>query len=279
MGSPMLEAQDVAFSWGDRRVLDGFSLTLEEGSVGCLMGVNGCGKTTFLDCLLAEHAPEHGVIRVAGQEVARLRAVERARLMSYVPQVHERTFPFDVLHLVAMGRLAYQPGLGAVGAEDRALALRALEDCGVARLAGRPCTELSGGEMQMVLLARALAQDASLVVLDEPTAHLDFRNELVFLETVARLVRERGVTAFMATHAPSQAFHLADAGLPVQVALMVDGRVARAGSPGEVLTPDALRECFGVRACIARGEADGRPVRQIVPVGTVSLSDKEDVPW
>lgn len=250
-GTAMLTAHDVRFSWGDHRVLQDFSLEVARGSVVCLMGVNGCGKSTFLDCVLGENKPASGVIEVDGIEVAGMRASERARLLAYVPQLHERTFPYTVEHLVLMGRTVYQGGFGSVGNQDRLLAREALKTCGIDRLRDRVCTALSGGEMQMVLLARALVQDTPLIVLDEPTAHLDFKNELVFLETVERLVQQRGVTVVMATHAPNQAFHLAAAGLDVRVALMSHGKVARVGTPDEVLTPEALWRYFGVIAGVA----------------------------
>ncbi|RDB60910.1 iron ABC transporter ATP-binding protein [Gordonibacter sp. 28C] len=286
---PMLRARDVRFSWGDHRVLQDFSLEVKRGSVVCLMGVNGCGKSTFLDCVLGENRPASGVIEVDGGDTAGMRAWERARLLAYVPQIHERTFPYTVEHLVLMGRTAYQAGFGSTDADDRRRALEALRTCGIDRLRERVCTALSGGEMQMVLLARALVQDTPLIVLDEPTAHLDFKNELVFLETVERLVGERGATVLMATHAPNQAFHLAAAGLDVKVALMSHGRVAREGTPDEVLTPDALRRYFGVTAAVAEvrfrqgedieGFGDGRAavVRQIVPLSTTGSETGEDV--
>lgn len=289
MSASMLSARDVRFSWGDHRVLQDFSLEVERGSVVCLMGVNGCGKSTLLDCVLGENKPASGCIEIDGADTADMRAVDRARLLAYVPQLHERTFPYTVEHLVLMGRTAYQTGFGSTDEDDRRRALEALRICGIDRLRERVCTALSGGEMQMVLLARALAQDTPLIVLDEPTAHLDFKNELVFLETVERLVAERGVTVLMATHAPNQAFHLAATGLDVKVALMSHGRVACAGAPDEVLTPEALQRFFGVTAAIAevpfrpggaKEDREGGPaavVRQVVALGTSGDGRGEEV--
>lgn len=289
MSDVMLSARDVCFSWGDHRVLHDFSLEVERGSVACLMGVNGCGKSTFLDCVLGENKPSAGTIEVAGADTASLRATERARLLAYVPQIHERTFPYTVEHVVLMGRTVHQSGFGSADEEDRRLAVEALRVCGIERLRDRVCTALSGGEMQMVLLARALVQDTPLIVLDEPTAHLDFKNELVFLETVERLVRDAGVTVLMATHSPNQAFHLAAAGLNVQVALMSRGRVALRGNPEDVLSPQALLRYFGVHAGMAgavlgEGGADetrlavlAEGMRQIVPLATARKGEKEEI--
>lgn len=281
--APMLRAEGVCFSWPGHPVLQGFDLAVERGQVVCLMGVNGCGKSTFLDCILGENKPSSGLVRVDGQDVLGMRAAERARLVSYVPQIHERTFPFTVEHVVLMGRTAHQSGLGSVDDEDVQLACAALATCGVLHLRNRSCTTLSGGEMQMVLLARALAQDAPLIVLDEPTAHLDFRNEMVFLETVVQLAQDRGISVLMATHSLNQAFYLGAAGLDVRVALMVQGRTAAFGPPDEVLTPEAMRSCFGVVAAVAEVRSDGFVsegdsarfcMRQIVPMGTNGLLER-----
>lgn len=280
MRGSILSARDVGFSWEDHQVLQGFSLEVNRGSVVCLMGVNGCGKSTFLDCVLGENKPASGCIEIDGNDTVGMRAAKRARLLAYVPQLHERAFPYTVEHLVLMGRTIYQGGFGSTDEEDRRRVLEALGICGIDRLRERVCTALSGGEMQMVLLARALAQDTPLIVLDEPTAHLDFKNELVFLETVERLVGERGMTVLMATHTPNQAFHLAAAGLDVKVALMSHGKVVWEGAPDEVLTPETLGRFFGVVAAIAEvpfrtdedceDEVSGPTavVKQIVPLST-----------
>lgn len=261
---PMVSIQDACFAWGGNRVLDACSLDVGRGEMLCLMGPNGCGKSTLLDCVLGENRLASGSIHVDGRDLAALRPVERARLMAYVPQFHDKGFPYTVEHIVAMGRTAYRTGFGGSSADDARRVADALEMCGIAHLGDRACTELSGGEMQMALLARALVQDSELIVLDEPTNHLDFRNELVFLEAIERLALEKSVTFIMATHAPNQAFHLAAAGVPVRVAVMADGKVACLGTPGEVLTVENVRRCFGVEALITHVEAAG--IDQLVPV-------------
>jgi iron complex transport system ATP-binding protein len=266
-----LQARDVRFSFGAHEVLRGVSLDLPAASILFLMGVNGCGKTTFIDCILGTNRIGSGSLLVLGDGVESLSPVELARRVAFVPQMHHLSFPYSVRQVVLMGRTAHLGGLGILSAEDQELVDEALELCGIAHLAKRPYTTLSGGEVQMVLLARALAQASPLVVLDEPTAHLDFRNEMVFLETVARLVRERSLSVLMASHAPNQAFYLADSGLDVQVALMQDGVVRRLMAPHETLTVECLREGFGVDALIleASCESAGRPrrVTQIAPIG------------
>lgn len=268
--SAMLQLEEVRFSWPGHAVLEGASLSVECGEVMCLMGQNGCGKSTLIDCVLGENTPTSGRILIDGADAATMSASQRAKVAAYVPQVHERTFPYTVEQMVLMGRTVHLGAMGAAGQDDLAAAQEALATCGVEHLTQRPCTELSGGEMQMVLLARALAQDTPLIILDEPTAHLDFHNELVFLETIERLVAERGVTVFMATHSPNQAFHLAAAGLETRVALMSCGRVAACGAPVDILTEQNIREVFGVSALVAqaRGAQDAEAVHCIIPMHT-----------
>lgn len=273
----MLEVRDVRFGYADGdEVLAGVTLEVRSGECMCLMGVNGCGKSTLLDCVLGAHRVLSGSIRVQGHDVRQLKPASLARMAAYVPQVHERSFPYEVEHIVLMGRTAHAQGLGAPDEGDAELARDALCACGIEHLAQRPYTSLSGGEMQMVMLARALVQEAPLILMDEPTAHLDFRNELLFLETVQRLVAESHVTVLMATHAPNQAFLLAQAGVPTRVALMHHGRVYREGAPRSVLDVKTLREVFGVHACLLEGfdGEGGRPVRQIAPLHTIGEGER-----
>ncbi len=268
----MLDVRGVEFSYGDVPVLSGVDLQVRRGTCTCLMGVNGCGKSTLIDCVLGENRPAAGQVLVDGRPTAQLRPRQLAQLASYVPQVHERSFPYTVEQIVAMG-LAAGSGFGAPGPDEMARVDEALAGCGIAHMAQRPYTALSGGQMQMTLLARALVQDAPLVLMDEPTAHLDFRNELVFLETVERLVLERGTTVLMATHAPNQAFHLAAAGVSTRVAVMDGGRVVAEGAPRQVLSEQLLADVFGISARLveAPGRTSGeRMLRQIVPVRTIA---------
>ncbi len=268
----ILRASDVCFSYETKDVLKGISLEVQKGTCMCLMGVNGCGKSTFLDCILAEHKITHGDIEINGKTASLLKPSQLARLVSYVPQVHEKSFPYLVDHVVLMGRNVHMGASAVPTDEDEEIVNRCLNQCGIAHLAKRPYTSLSGGEMQMVMLARALAQDAPMVLMDEPTAHLDFKNELVFLETVERLVVKDGVTVLMATHAPNQVFHLANAGVSTRVAVMQNGSIVSCGAPREVLTEDLLASVFGVRArlleCCDHPGVE-RPIRQIVPLKTI----------
>ena len=263
----VISVRDLTFSYGGPDVLKHISLDIFPGKVHCLMGVNGCGKSTLIDCILGINEPAEGEVLIDGTPAGRMKPAELARRISYVPQVHDRSFPYLVRDIVLMGRTAWQKGLGSPDERDRERCRIELERCGIAHLADRPYTQLSGGEMQMVMLARALAQDAPVIVMDEPTAHLDFRNELLFLETVVRLVKERRIGVLIATHSPNQAFYFENAGVPVETALMTDHTIRAAGAPSEVLDEQTLRAAYRMDVRIADidlGE-DGL-FRQIIPI-------------
>lgn len=263
----MLRVDRARFSYQDgEEVLSDVSLSVHRGTCTCLMGVNGCGKSTLLDCILGMHHLATGAVLIAGTLVSRLRPTQVARLVAYVPQVHERSFPYMVDHIVLMGRTAYAKGVGAPSLDDQDRVDAALEECGIAHLAHRPYTSLSGGEMQMVLLARALVQETPLILMDEPTAHLDFKNELLFLETIEQLILSRKVAVLMATHTLNQAFHLDAAGVPTQVVLMHQGVIHHEGAPHEVLTQETLRNVFGIEAHV---------LEQIVPYRTLSSEEMQ----
>lgn len=271
----MLEASSITFTYPGnvKPTLMDASVSIVPGECLCLMGINGCGKSTLLDCMLGMHKPDSGSIRIAGEDIRDMSAVTKARLLSYVPQVHERSFPYTVEHIVLMGRTAHNSAFGSPPATDEPLALEALERCGIAHLAKRPYTGLSGGEMQMTMLARALAQDAPLILMDEPTAHLDFYNELLFLETVERLVRDQGIAVLMATHAPDHAFHLKSTGVPTRIAVMKNGRIEHAGNPDDILTESTLRDVFKIEGLVAEVPADAEracALRRIIPLRTCS---------
>ncbi|MBQ6585377.1 MAG: ABC transporter ATP-binding protein [Coriobacteriales bacterium] len=268
--------RDLRFTYPGARtpVLDGVSLEARAGSVTCLMGVNGCGKSTLIDCILGVNHIDGGHILIDGCDASGLRPAQLALKCAYVPQAHERAFPFRVRDIVLMGRTAHQSFLGSPGDEDRELVEAALAECGIAHLADRPYTQLSGGEMQMVMLARALAQRTPFIFMDEPTAHLDFKNELFFMETVVRLVREQGVGVLMATHSPNQAFFFEGNGVPVLCALMDGGRVHLHGTPSQVLTPDNLSNYYGVRAQVVGADVgQGRHLDQILQISTEGDED------
>ncbi|HET6504743.1 MAG TPA: ABC transporter ATP-binding protein [Amycolatopsis sp.] len=236
---------NFAYARGGHR-LDDVSLTVHRAQVCCLLGPNGTGKTTLLRCLLGLLKPERGQVRVAGRDVSTLSPRELARLVAYVPQTTTTPFPFTTLEIVVMGRTPHLSLVRTPSAADRREALAQLDRLGIAALAERPFSLLSGGERQLALLARALVQQAPVLLLDEPTAALDYGNETRILQTIGGLARE-GRSVLMTTHQPAHALAHAH-----HVALMRGGTVVAQGPPSEVVTGERLSSLYGVGIHVAR---------------------------
>ena len=251
-------------------LLSDISFTVEPGRLYCLMGANGCGKTTLINCILGMHRQDSGVVYVGGADAHKLKPAELAARVAFVPQTHEKTFPYTVEQIVMMGRSVYADALRGPGDDERAIAADVMQRTGIAHLADRPYTQISGGELQLVMLARALAQQAPVIIMDEPSAHLDFRNELVFMETVAALIRDEGTAVLMATHSPNHPFFFERSGIDTHVLALAGGRLRYSGAPSEVLTEERIREIYGIQARVLRDDGGGgSEIRQIVPIRTV----------
>ena len=240
MSAAVLEAQALAIGHGRRCVARGLDFCIARGEVLCLLGANGSGKTTLLRTLLGLLAPLAGMVRCAGQDVADWPRAAFARQVGYVPQAHAGLFPYTVEDVVLMGRAARVGPFSAPGALDRRVAREALERLGIAHLRASSYTAISGGERQLALIARALAQQPALLVMDEPTASLDFGNQIRVLEHIEQL-RAQGMAVLMTTHQPEHALRVAD-----RIALLGGGRLMAIGVPHAVATPAALAALYGV---------------------------------
>ncbi len=247
----MLVGHELAIGYPGHRVGSGFALQLAPGEVLALLGPNGGGKTTLLKTLLGLLQPQTGHVLLDGQPLASWSARERARRLAYVPQSTAGSFDYTVFDLVLMGRTAHIGTLSAPSAHDRDAATAAIERMGLAPLAQRPITMISGGERQLALIARALAQEARVVVLDEPTASLDFGNQGKVLREIRRLA-EVGLAVLFSTHVPNHALRWADRAL-----LIRDGHTLAQGAVAQVLMPDTLAHLYG-GAVDALHAADGR---------------------
>jgi iron complex transport system ATP-binding protein len=234
------------------------SLDVMEGEVFGLIGPNSAGKTTLLRLLTRVLEPLRGEIALAGRPLGGLHRAELARLVAVVPQEAPRPFPFTVEQLVLMGRYPHAPDRFFERPADLRAAREAMALTGVLDLADLPLEQLSGGERQRAMLARAVAQRPRLLVLDEPTAHLDLRYQAETAALLARLVRERGVTVLLVSHDLRFTAELCD-----RLALLADGRVVRGGAPGEVLDPSLLEAVFGCAVVVETSAATGRPVVQV----------------
>ena len=249
----MLSARDLAIGHDGKLIGSGLSLDVRPGEILCLLGPNGCGKTTLFKTLLGLIPSLGGEVRVDGASLARMSRAQIAHAIAYVPQQHAPPFPYEAIEIVLMGRTARLGAFAQPGAADRRVAESALERLGIADLARRDYSRLSGGQRQLVLIARALAQEAPLLVMDEPTASLDFGNQARVLADVAKLARdadtdERGV--ILSTHDPDQAFSLG-----ADVLLMRDGEIVGRGRPEEALTGETLSAVYGVPVSVERTES------------------------
>jgi len=246
-----LAGSGLAIGYRDREVGRGLDVKLQQGEVLALLGPNGSGKTTLLKTLLGILTPLAGEPTIDGTPIGRFSAAERARRIAYVPQSHTPSFAFTVETIVLMGRTAHGNLFSAPSAADRAVAARALERFGIAALSTRPYTMISGGERQLVLLARALAQEPRFIVLDEPTASLDFGNQGKVLREM-RALAASGHGVLFTTHDPNHALRAAD-----RAFLMRSGARLAEGKVREVLTRGRLEELYGTPVEALSDEATG----------------------
>ncbi len=236
----MIESRDVEFAYGSGpRVIGGVSMALDRGIMGALIGSNGCGKSTFIRLLAGLLEPSRGAILVNGKPLGTTDARARTRLISYVPQSLGRAFPFSAFEVVLSGRSAYLPRYAFESRGDVEKAMQAMETVGVRELAARPITELSGGERQLVSLARALAQEADILLLDEPAASLDLKHRSAIVRTLAGLREKRGLTVLMVTHDLSMLAPHFDI-----VFAMRRGELMAFGPPEETLRESVLAEVY-----------------------------------
>ncbi len=239
--SAVFAARDVTFRYpgSESPAVDVVSLEVAEGAFFALLGPNGSGKSTLLGVLLGEHTRESGTVAYRGRSLESWKRRELAREVAFVPQSEPLAFPMSVRSLVEMGRYPHVGVLGRAGVADEQAIESAMERAGVAALASRSVTTLSGGERQRARIARALAQEPSTLVLDEPTAALDLRYQMETFELLQALTLERGLTVLVATHNLNLAARFA-----TELALLTQGVVKADGVPSEVLRRDLLEQVY-----------------------------------
>lgn len=251
----ILEVENAAFSYSrGKPVFRDISFTVDQGEILSILGRNGTGKSTLIKCLLNLMPLGQGRIRLSGMNIAHLSPSEIAGIAAYVPQTSQAVFPFSVFEFVLMGRAPHLSPFKTPGAADMRMTVKSLEETGISHLARDSIADISGGEKQLVLIARAINQCPRLLVLDEPVSHLDMGNQMKVLSLVKRLSRH-GMSIIMTSHFPDHSFLF-----PQRVALMQKGRLRGPGTAASVLSPENLSEAYGVPVDVCYHPQAGRPV-------------------
>ena len=253
-----IEISALSFAYGETPVLRGIDFTVPDGESAAVLGPNGVGKSTLFRCLLGLLKGYGGSITIDGEDTRRLSARRLAKKVAYIPQSHYPSFNYSVFNMVLMGTTSQVSLLSSPGEKQRQASEEALERVGVGHLRDKGYTNISGGERQLVLIARALVQDAKVLILDEPTANLDYGNQIRVMEQL-RALTAQGYTVVQSTHNPEQAFLFSH-----NVVAMQAGRVLAEGAPSRVVTEELMDELYGadikvcslyddrVRVCIPR---------------------------
>ncbi|HHX67922.1 MAG: ABC transporter ATP-binding protein [Miniphocaeibacter sp.] len=255
----MLEIRNLSFAYNEKLVLDNISFKVEEGSVLGILGKNGAGKTTLFKIIFGMLNIKSGEVLVNGIEINKLNPLERARLIAYIPQSHYPTFNHKVLNVVEMGANTRANKFTGVSKEEKNNALEKLKLLGISHLANRGYKEISGGERQLVLIARALMQDARVLVMDEPTSNLDYGNQILILNKSKELAK-LGYTVIQSTHHPQFSYMFFD-----EVLVLHNRKILVKGNPREILTEEILSKIYKINLHIEKMKYRGREEFMLIP--------------
>jgi len=257
--NPAIRTDNLTFAYKDKSVLDGVSLSIERGEMVGILGPNGSGKTTLLKIFSAV-LRGRGEVKLNGRSIETYGKRELSRLFAMVPQESQVLFPYTVAEIVLMGRASYHSPFALEGRKDLEVARASMELTDCLPFSDRYLHELSGGEKQRVIIARALAQEPQILLLDEPSAFLDLKHQVQVFELMRRLNRERGLTIVAALHD----LNLAALFFP-RLVMLRDGRIYRDGSPREVLTEKTIDEVYGIRVRVEKDPSGEKPQLFICP--------------
>lgn len=253
---PFIYASDINF-------------TLEKGKIMAILGPNGAGKTTMLKCITGLNTWRKGETFINDEPLSKISQKELWKKVGYVPQAHKMVFGFSIIDLVVMGRAPYISSMSKPRKEDYEKALGALAEVGIAHLAEKSCNEVSGGELQLALIARTLVSDPEVLILDEPESHLDVQKQVVILETLKRLARDHNISCIINTHYPNHAFFLAD-----QVLMIAKEKKVMIGPVQEVMTESRMKEYFNIDLRKLIFDEDDLLFETMIPM---ALATKRDV--
>lgn len=254
-----LSVRSASFRFGDKEVWRNIDLEVEKGDSICLLGPNGCGKTTLLNCIHGDLRLRSGEIKVMGQDVYSMSVTEIAQKMGYVFQEHSAPFPYTSLEVVRMGRSPHLGLFQMPSSQDTERARDIMATMGISYLESKRYTNISGGERQLVLIARTLCQEPDIILFDEPTSHLDFRNQALVLQTISRL-SNRGLTIIMTSHFPNHAWVLDS-----KVAMMSQEGLLAVGPAEEVMTEANLSVTYGIDVKVYKGVSGDKTINFCAP--------------
>ena len=248
-----IEIQNAGFSYdGKRYVWKDINLTVKDGDCFCLLGANGCGKTTLLNCIARNMPLSTGKILINGRDISEYSVMEFARTVGVVYQDHTVSFPYSSLEVVRMGRTPHLGLFQTPSEEDTNLACDIMEELGILHLAEKSYSQISGGERQLVLIARTLCQQPEMILFDEPTSHLDFKNQAMVIKTMKKL-SEKGMTLVMTSHFPNHVWNVG-----TSAALMGEGAIIASGDCEQVMTKENLERTYGVPVNILESVSNGK---------------------
>ena len=261
-----MKIENLHFSYGSHEVLKGVSFGVEDSGFISVLGPNGAGKSTLFRCMLGLLEPSEGSVHICGRNIRQMPPAELSHRVAYIPQSHTPVFNFSVFDMVLMGTTAQLSRFSSPGKKEAQLAEATMERIGISHLRSRGCGNISGGELQLALIARAIAQQAKILVMDEPSASLDYGNKLRLMETVKGLTRQ-GYTVIQSTHDPDQAYLYSD-----QILALYDGKLLARGTPRETISSSLISRLYGVdvevcsmhrddvRVCIPAHLTKGEPL-------------------
>ncbi|MFH1260227.1 MAG: ABC transporter ATP-binding protein [Elusimicrobiota bacterium] len=258
-----LKINDLSFSYNSVKTLEKISLEIKEREILGIIGPNGSGKTTLLKCMNKKLEPETGAVLVNDLNILRMNSKEVAKNIGVVPQVSSVSFPFTVYDLVLMGRYSHQGRFDTENENDRAVVDQCLDRTGIAPLADRLITEISGGEYQKVIIARALAQQPKILLLDEVTLHLDINHQIEILDLIKALSEENNLAIVMVLHDLSLA-----ARYSTKTIMLQKGRIFASGRPEEVISIENIRDIYGIEAELGRSSKGN--FLNIIPVSIIN---------
>lgn len=252
-----VDVRNVSFSYGKHEVLRNITFAADKGELVSVLGPNGVGKSTLFQCILGIAKGFTGTITIEGENVLRQDSRTLAKRIAYIPQSHYSAFHYSVLDMVLMGTTAQLSSFASPSKQQVEIAMWAMDKTGIANFAERDFMRISGGERQLVLIARALAQQSRVLIMDEPTANLDFGNQMRVLRQI-RLLSEEGYTVIQSTHHPEQAYLFSN-----RILAMHDGKLVAEGSPKDIVTAELMDRLYGIDVCVESLREDA--IRVCVP--------------